>query len=60
MIAEWSQEQLAVAAGVTRNFVSAVERGEQCLSLLRALRLAAALGVPLVELVGDQVEGLPL
>jgi len=54
-----TQEQLAARAGVTRNVVSAVERGEQCPNLVRARRLAAALGVPLTVLTGDQVEGLP-
>lgn len=59
VVCELSQEQLAVRAGVSRNFVSAAERGAQCPDLIRARRLAAALGVPLGVLAGDQVEDLP-
>jgi transcriptional regulator with XRE-family HTH domain len=53
-----TQEQLAARASLSRNLISAVERGESDLSLLRAQRLAVALGVPLAVLTGDQVEGL--
>jgi transcriptional regulator with XRE-family HTH domain len=42
---ERSQDQLADAAGVTRNFVSAIERGVQGLDAYRLGRLADALGL---------------
>lgn len=48
-----SQEQLAASAGVTRNFVSAIERGAQGLDAERLRPLAAAMGVPLSELLAD-------
>jgi transcriptional regulator with XRE-family HTH domain len=54
-----TQEQIAARAGLSRDFVGAVERGESDPSLLRTRRLAVALGVPLAVLTGDQVEGLP-
>jgi transcriptional regulator with XRE-family HTH domain len=49
-----TQQQLAVAAGMTLSNVAQIERGkitDPRLSTLRAL--AAALGVPLGELAGD-------
>jgi transcriptional regulator with XRE-family HTH domain len=48
-----SQEDLARAAGVTRNFVSAIERGAQGLDAVRLRRLAAAMGVDLAELLAE-------
>lgn len=42
-----SQDELAARAGVTRNFVSAVERGAQGVDAWRLWRLANALGVSL-------------
>lgn len=46
-----SQEQLAERAGLHRNFVGAVERGESNVSLDSAERLALALGVALRDLI---------
>lgn len=40
-----SQEQVAAAAGVTRNFVSAIERGAQGLDAFRMLKIAQVLGL---------------
>lgn len=42
-----SQDELAARAGVTRNFISAIERGAQGLDARRLLRIADALGVPM-------------
>jgi len=50
------QDQLAAAAGVTRNFVSAIERGAQGLDAVRLRRLAAAMDMPLAELLADAAE----
>ncbi len=47
-----SQQQLADAAGVTRQAVAGVEAGRFDPSLRVALRLATALGVPVEELFG--------
>jgi ribosome-binding protein aMBF1 (putative translation factor) len=46
-----SQHEVASAAGVTRNFVSAVERGTQGLDAWRLRQLADALGVTLCWLL---------
>jgi transcriptional regulator with XRE-family HTH domain len=48
---ELSQEELARRARMSRNFVSSVERGAHGIDIVRVLRLAAALGVGLQELV---------
>jgi transcriptional regulator with XRE-family HTH domain len=48
---EMSQEQLATAAGLSRNFVSSIERGAHGVDVLRLLHLAAALEVSLAAIV---------
>ena len=48
-----TQDQLAAAAGVTRNFVSAIERGAQGLDTVRLRKLSAAMGMPLADLLAD-------
>jgi putative transcriptional regulator len=45
-----SQEQLAKAAGVSRNTVGSIETGRYVPSALLAFRLAQVLGVPVTEL----------
>ena len=51
-----SQDDLAQQAGVTRNFVSAIERGAQGLDAVRLRRLAAAMQTSLAELLADPAE----
>jgi transcriptional regulator with XRE-family HTH domain len=46
-----SQTELADRAAVSRNFVSAIERGAQGLDVIRLRRLAAAMGMTLAELL---------
>ena len=48
-----SQDDLARAAGVTRNFVSAIERGAQGLDAVRLRRLAAAMDMSIADLLAD-------
>lgn len=54
VLSDVSQDELAVAAGVSRNFVSAVERGAQGLDAYRLSLIATALRIPLLMLLaGD-------
>jgi len=48
-----TQEDLAAAAGVTRNFVSAIERGAQGLDAVRLRKLAAEMGMPTADLLAE-------
>ena len=48
-----AQEEVARRAGVTRNYLSAVERGRQGLDAVRARRLAVVLGVSIGDLLAD-------
>jgi transcriptional regulator with XRE-family HTH domain len=50
---EMTQGELAAAAGLSRNFVSLIEHGSHGIDVVRLLRLAAALGVPLDELLRE-------
>ena len=47
----WSQEVLALEAGLDRSYVGAVERAERNLTLSSMEKLAQALGVEVRELV---------
>lgn len=49
-----SQEGLAHRAEVTRQYIGLLERGEKSPTLRTVDRLAEALGVPPLELVGDR------
>lgn len=46
----FSQERLALAAGLDRTYVSSIERGERNPSLTNILKLANTLGVKVSEL----------
>ncbi len=48
-----SQEQLAFRAGVTRNYVGGLERGEKSPTLRTLDKLAEALGVSPLDLLRD-------
>lgn len=48
---KWSQEKLAEAANLHRNYVGDVERGEENVSLDALARIAEALEVSLADLV---------
>jgi transcriptional regulator with XRE-family HTH domain len=47
----WSQERLALECGLDRTYVSAVERSKWNISLSNIERLAAALNVPIWQLL---------
>lgn len=49
-----SQEELAAAAGLSRNFLGAVERGAHGIDVVRLVKIAAALGVDPAALVSRQ------
>jgi len=54
---ELTQAELADAACISRSFISLIEHGGHGVDVLRLLRIAAALDMPLSELVntgGDQ------
>lgn len=56
-----SQEQLALAAGVERNFVSLIERGVNQPTIRVIFKLAQALGVPaskIILLVEEKLQGI--
>ena len=56
---ELTQEQVAEAAGMSRSFVSLIEKGSHGVDVLRLLRLAGVFGMPLAELV-DLTTPLPV
>jgi transcriptional regulator with XRE-family HTH domain len=48
---EMTQDQLAAASGMSRSFVSLIEHGTHGVDVVRLIRLATALDVPLTELI---------
>jgi transcriptional regulator with XRE-family HTH domain len=50
---ELSQEELATAADMSRNFVSSIERGAHGVDVVRLFRLANALKVDIERLVAE-------
>jgi transcriptional regulator with XRE-family HTH domain len=55
-----SQEQLAQAAGVSRNFIGHVEHGANRVDVVRLARLATALNVDVAVLVTTRTDHDPL
>jgi transcriptional regulator with XRE-family HTH domain len=49
----YSQEELAERAGLHRNYVGGIERGERNVALENIVKLAKALSVPPRELFAD-------
>lgn len=47
----WAQQELAARAGLSRNFVAQIERGESIPTVVTAQRLASSLGVTAGELL---------
>jgi transcriptional regulator with XRE-family HTH domain len=41
----WSQEQLAIASGIGRSYMSGIERGQRSLGLLNIVRLAETMKI---------------
>jgi transcriptional regulator with XRE-family HTH domain len=54
----YSQESFADKVGVHRTYMGALERGERNVSLTNLVRLAAALGRPLSELIAEAEKAL--
>jgi transcriptional regulator with XRE-family HTH domain len=52
-----SQDELAVAARLSRNYVSDIERGVRNPSLLAVIGLARALRLPLCDMLADVEPG---
>jgi len=48
---EWSQEDRAEKCGLHRTYIGAVERGERNITLATLDTIAAAFGIPPVELL---------
>lgn len=49
----WSQETLALEAGLHRTFIAHVERQVRNISIDNVERIAIALGVPVADLLGS-------
>ena len=51
---ELTQAELADAAGISRSFLSLIEHGAHGIDVVRLFRLAAALDMPLTDLLTDE------
>jgi len=56
----WSQETLALNAGLDRTFVGAVERAERNITLATAEKLAQAFGLTVADLLAVQTSEAPV
>jgi transcriptional regulator with XRE-family HTH domain len=52
--AKMTQQQLATEVGVDDTMINKIERGVSCGSMNTLTKIAAALGVPLAELLKDE------
>ena len=50
-VRRWSQEELAVKAGLHRTYIGSIERSERNVSLLNIEKIAKALGVNIKNLL---------
>lgn len=53
----FTQESLAAEAGLHRNYIGAVERGEQNIGLNNILRISRVLTIPAASLVAEAERG---
>lgn len=53
----WSQSRLARESGVSQTYISELEAGKWTPNLSVLRKLAAALGVPVVALLEEDIEG---
>ena len=58
MAAGLSQEALAELAGIHRNYVGDVERGERNIAIVNLVRLASALKIPLSRIIQEMKKSL--
>ena len=56
--ADLSQEQLGEAAGITRNYVGMLERGENAPTVVVLHQIAKALGTTMTEIVKEVEEAM--
>ena len=54
LLRDLSQEQVGLEAGMTRNYVGDVERGDRNIAIDNMARLAVALKIPLHELLNPE------
>lgn len=47
----WSQDRLALRAGIDRSYMGRVERGEVNITIVKVYQIAEVLGVPARELI---------
>lgn len=56
----WSQEHMATHVRVHRTYMGAIERGEKSITVDMALRIAAALAIPVHQLMKELESRLAL
>ena len=52
----WSQEKLALEAGIDRTYLPGIEKGERNVSITVVEKLAIALGIEIKELFEERVK----
>ena len=53
---EWSQENLALEAGIDRTYLPGIEKGERNVSITVVEKLAIALGIEIKEFFEEEVK----